>query len=667
MSSKSLKDEKTLWMQNTLDKIGADWNANSIGYFTAGEGALTNLARESIQNSIDAVNNNSEPVKVKFEKLKMNLQETLPNADKFKKIFLDSCEYQRGIQDRNTKDSIEESIDFINKNFNKEIDVLKISDANTVGLTGAHKENERSRFSNLVFTEGSSLDEGPGGGSFGVGKNAPFAMSIIRTVIYSTCYIDQETNKKRYALAIKSILGSYPDQNNKYYFNTTVLTMNNKKTITDKEIILDCGLLKEDVGTDIYVLGIKINNKNFIPKLLTDISENYFIRFHKNKLHCVVKDGAKISTIDSKSIGDRLHNNSFLYSKDSRGNYSTNLQYLTSKTQNKPSSFIFYQAITDGDFHEKEIPHAGKVQLYIKFNPKNVEDKLMTSAQHQLRTRRNLLKVESANTYLSHDKPFVCIVTVTDEEGSSYFSALELQRHDSWTLHENIPPEVRENLKESLNCIEEWIKEVLLENLDEGKDFKEFPKTNVLNLTDVGNENPEEESQLQQEYEDTRGIEMTTTKMEIFDPEFPEVFVGDIDGEEGGPGEEEEGNGDGEKPNLYKYKRVDKYIDGWRCIFKSNNTYKLKFNINEDGINKFYLIINARSEQSLSEITNICERIEDIDGNTLRKNERTKGKVFFKYENPIKGNHELLLYTKSSIKVSPEVSFFIKEKVGIDE
>ena len=59
---------------------------------------------------------------------------------------MDSCEYQRGIQDRNTKDSIEESIAFINENFDKDIDVLKISDANTVGLTGAHKEDERSRF-----------------------------------------------------------------------------------------------------------------------------------------------------------------------------------------------------------------------------------------------------------------------------------------------------------------------------------------------------------------------------------------------------------------------------------------------------------------------------------------------------------------------------------------
>ena len=35
-------------------------------------------------------------------------------------------EYQRGIQDRNTKDSIEESIAFINENFDKDIDVLKI-------------------------------------------------------------------------------------------------------------------------------------------------------------------------------------------------------------------------------------------------------------------------------------------------------------------------------------------------------------------------------------------------------------------------------------------------------------------------------------------------------------------------------------------------------------
>ena len=44
--------------------------------------------------------------------------------------------------------------------------------------------------------------------------------------------------------------------------------MNNKKTITDKEIIFDCGLLKEDVGTDIYVLGIKIIMKTLYQSCL---------------------------------------------------------------------------------------------------------------------------------------------------------------------------------------------------------------------------------------------------------------------------------------------------------------------------------------------------------------------------------------------------------------
>ena len=55
---------------------------------------------------------------------------------------------------------------------------------------------------------------------------------------------------------------------------------------------------------------------------------------------------------------------------------------------------------------------------------------------------------------------------------------------------------------------------------------------------------------MRQEY--GQEIEMTTTVN--FDPELPEIFAfGDIDGEEEGPGEDKEGEGDGEKPNLYKW------------------------------------------------------------------------------------------------------------------
>jgi len=65
------------------------------------------------------------------------------------------------------------------------IHFLRVSDFNTTGLLGSDKEYN-TQWCNLTKSSGTSDKAGTSGGSFGIGKFAPFACSDLRTVFYST-------------------------------------------------------------------------------------------------------------------------------------------------------------------------------------------------------------------------------------------------------------------------------------------------------------------------------------------------------------------------------------------------------------------------------------------------------------------------------------------------
>ena len=67
----------------------------------------------------------------------------------------------------------------------KNVSVLRISDFNTKGLTGSDKDYN-TPWQNLVKASGVSDKGDDAGGSFGIGKSAPFACSDLRTVFYAT-------------------------------------------------------------------------------------------------------------------------------------------------------------------------------------------------------------------------------------------------------------------------------------------------------------------------------------------------------------------------------------------------------------------------------------------------------------------------------------------------
>ena len=139
------------------------------------------LAREICQNSLDAKDGSGKPVIVEFScsqeaSRSFHDYDTLSNA-------IDSClSFWKKNNNKKTVDFFDKAQKVAEQNT---IPVLRISDFNTTGLTGSDKDYN-TPWQNLVKASGVSDKGDNEGGSFGIGKSAPFACSNLRTVFYST-------------------------------------------------------------------------------------------------------------------------------------------------------------------------------------------------------------------------------------------------------------------------------------------------------------------------------------------------------------------------------------------------------------------------------------------------------------------------------------------------
>ena len=146
----------------------------------------SSLARETIQNSLDARADYDQPVHVSFEMIELPPddlgQAELSAAIGASRRGLESDDPAQPGLIRAQEVLARESIPF-----------LRVSDRNTTGLRGEH-------WRTLVKMQGASFkaDLEGAGGSFGIGKYAPFAVSALRTVFYWTCYEEDGRNRERF-------------------------------------------------------------------------------------------------------------------------------------------------------------------------------------------------------------------------------------------------------------------------------------------------------------------------------------------------------------------------------------------------------------------------------------------------------------------------------------
>lgn len=173
-----------------------------------------NLAREIIQNSLDARRNENEPVVVEFHSFCTTI-ENVPGIDSLADYALRMYnQYSRGSSvSKEDKTVAQNAIKAIQQ---KKVQWLRISDFMTTGLWGSSQlEDQNTAWFAFIHGTGRNQKRKKSGGSKGLGKNAIFVNSIIRSLFVST----YAHNKKNESEEIASIgiakLLSITDQTDK--------------------------------------------------------------------------------------------------------------------------------------------------------------------------------------------------------------------------------------------------------------------------------------------------------------------------------------------------------------------------------------------------------------------------------------------------------------------
>lgn len=251
------------------------------GFETFRGSPYTSCARETGQNSRDAAI--GRPVSVSFNLLTLPRAD-IPFADELQHS-IKCCLADVDPKDLKTKQHLERAMTTISAPYVK---VLEISDRNTTGLTGPTTDPQ-SIFTALVKGDGvTNKTDVTSAGSFGIGKNAAFAVSDLQTVVYSTRYRDPSTNGTE-CFAAQGRLRLISHAN-----GTKRLSAEGYWGAPDFAAIEDmyrvpAWLRRNEVGTSIFSIGFR-EEPHWVERMTLSLATNFFLAIHRHEIEFTVGD-----------------------------------------------------------------------------------------------------------------------------------------------------------------------------------------------------------------------------------------------------------------------------------------------------------------------------------------------------------------------------------------
>ena len=265
------------------NEAGEKEGLGDAGIETFRDTPYASCAREAGQNSGDAAMSPSLPVRITFNIRRLGHEE-FPSYPELKDAIA-ACKAEAS-QDRE-KAFFENAARVIDS---PHIPVLEIADSNTTGLTGP-PDDHNTPFHSLVKASGVTVkSDADAGGSFGIGKNASFAVSDLQTVFYSSVYEDPATGNGAFAAQGKVKLVSHTGSDNKprratgYWGNPERF-----RAVTDRSLVPDW-MNREDVGTTIFCMGFR-ESQDWAERMTYSLVSNFFCAVHRQEMLFEVDNG----------------------------------------------------------------------------------------------------------------------------------------------------------------------------------------------------------------------------------------------------------------------------------------------------------------------------------------------------------------------------------------
>lgn len=244
------------------------------------------VARETGQNSRDARQDNSLPVRITFDVIQVKASE-FPSIASFRSAAARCLAKAQNIGNEKDVGFFAQAMKALNADT---IRILRISDSNTKGVRGPCEEGRP--FHTLAKTDGvSTKDNIDAGGSFGIGKNAVFALSDIQTAFFSTRYKD-DAGEDRVLCMGKTLFISHAgedgsEKRRKGYWGVTKGYMP-----LDDESDIPTWLRRSSQGTSIYSICMRANLTDWRYEMTAAILINFFGAIERSEMEFEIDSGS---------------------------------------------------------------------------------------------------------------------------------------------------------------------------------------------------------------------------------------------------------------------------------------------------------------------------------------------------------------------------------------
>lgn len=409
----------------------ADNGLDTADMETFKKDAISSLARELCQNSVDAKRENQKTVRIEFKSFKVQ-RELIPGINDLVKQ-IEAC--KNTWSNEKIKKQLEEMLIQINKPI---ITCLRISDFNTTGLVGV-SGGDNSPWHYLVHGSGISDKGLTSGGSKGIGKFATFVNSHFNTVFYST---STEKGECGYEGICKLCSAKQEGTTEKTQGIGYYGSNNMNQPILNEELLLDNSFKRQlgDFGSDIYIVGFKMQD-GWKRDVISMILESFMSAIVFETLMVRVDD----IFLDIQHLKDVVYNDNLINRK------------------NRKSIISQYLLLTDKEHRYEdvlEVEGYGEAKLYLYEFDKEHED-LATNGCVMIRFP--YMKIKDLQRISSLPCSAMCIIG--DNNLNATLRNIENPQHTDWEFKriENkvIQDEVRGIYKDLLEQIRKNIAEHL--------------------------------------------------------------------------------------------------------------------------------------------------------------------------------------------------------------
>ncbi len=369
------------------------------------------LAREVIQNSLDARNKNlssDTPVKIEFSLMKIENDEFPEIAYIRDEVIPKAQGFSKWKSNEDTKEYLSEMNDALNM---PEISVLRISDFGTTGLNENQYES--------IIGEGYSVKvDDDSQGSKGIGKAAPFVNSIFRTVFYNSKSTDFGEN----SVGIMHFLSFPMDENDESDITEPEGKFVEPEYNRIRKQTVFGDYIRNDYGTDLFIMGFDEDEGEWKNHLVLSILYNFFISIYQEKLVVAVGD----LVINKTSLNDVID---YFGNQDLSGDLKR--QYNETKQ--------YYKVLSTEVGDDKKIFNLDSkfVELFPEFIESETDGNLMIirddeGTRRVLQTRSSGMRIY-ARSRIVPNIPYTAIFQATGSKFNRFLKDMESAAHNNWS------------------------------------------------------------------------------------------------------------------------------------------------------------------------------------------------------------------------------------------